>query len=254
MLKVENLSCGYGRETVVHSVSFELPESSRLAILGPNGCGKTTLLRGITGFLPITGAASLDGTELAKMSPRERGRTVAVLSQMTSAYFAYTVFETVLMGRYAHLRPGLFSSPTGEDRAVAEDCLKRLGLWESRDKPITQLSGGQLQRVLLARAFAQTPRVILLDEPTNHLDLKIQVELIGELKAWTARPGHAAAGVFHDLDLALDFADHVLLMEGGGAVWFGKTEALDFALLSRVFDMDVPGYMRKSRERWMKGE
>lgn len=250
MLEVKNLSCGYGREKVVKDVSFTLPERGRLAVLGPNGCGKTTLLRGMTGFLPAAGAVTLDGADLLKMSPRERGRAVAELPQASAAWFAYTVMETVLMGRYAHLKPGLFSAPTRADREIAEDAIRRLGLWEERDRPLTRLSGGQLQRVLLARAFTQTPRVILLDEPTNHLDLKYQVELVRELKGWSAQPGHAALGVFHDLDLALNFADLVLLMEGGRAVYFGPADALPPQELSRVFGLDVPAYMRQSRARW----
>ncbi len=252
MLEVKNLSCGYGGENVVKGVTFTLPENGRLAVLGPNGCGKTTLLRGMTGFLPAAGSVALDGAELLKMTPRERGRAVAELPQAGSAWFAYTVLETVLMGRYAHLKPGLFSAPSREDRAIAEKAIRRLGLWEERDRPLTRLSGGQLQRVLLARAFAQTPRIILLDEPTNHLDLKYQVELVRELKTWSAQPGHAALGVFHDLDLALDFATLVLLMDGGRAVYFGSAEDLPPDALSRVFGLDVPAYMRQSRARWEK--
>ena len=252
MLEVNDLSCGYGQQDVVKGVSFTLPENGRLAILGPNGCGKTTLLRGMTGFLPAAGSVALDGADLLKMPPRERGRAVAELPQVSTAWFAYTVLETVLMGRYAHLKPGLFSAPTRRDWEIAEDAIRRLGLWEERDRPLTQLSGGQLQRVLLARAFTQTPRVILLDEPTNHLDLKYQVELVEALKAWSSQPGHAALGVFHDLDLALDFASLVLLMDAGQTVYFGDANDLPPAALSRVFGLDVPAYMRQSRARWEK--
>ena len=154
------------------------------------------------------------------------------------------------MGRYPHLGRGIFAAPSAGDRQVAEDCLKKLELWPERDRPITELSGGQLQRVLLARTFAQTPEIILLDEPSSHLDLKYQAELVEALKSWTAGSGRAAAGVFHDLDLALSFADTVLLMDRGQAVYLGDVKGLDPALLGRVFEMDVPAYMRASRERW----
>lgn len=250
MLTVQSLSCGYGGEDVVHDISFELLEGHRLVILGPNGCGKTTLLRALTGFLPFTGAAVLDGRDLKAMSARERGQSLAMLTQMGAVSFSFTVWETVLLGRYPHLGRGIFAAPNAGDRAIAEDCLKRLDLWDTRERPITELSGGQLQRVLLARTFAQTPKVILLDEPTNHLDLRYQVELVAELKKWTAEPGRAAVGVFHDMDLALDFADTVLLMDKGRVVYLGSADKLDPALLSRVFGLDVPGYMRASRERW----
>ncbi len=252
MLKVENLSCGYGDRQVLRDISFTLAENQRLVILGPNGCGKTTLLRALVGVIPFEGTVELDGRELRTMTARERGRRLAMLSQHSSAGFSYTVLETVLMARYPHLPRGLFSSPGPEDRALAEAELKRLDLWGERDRPITELSGGQLQRVMLARTFTQSPEIILLDEPTNHLDLKYQAELVRELKSWTERPGRAAVGVFHDLDLALDFADTVLLMENGEAAYIGPVDGLRGADLSRVFGMDVVGHMRLSREKWEK--
>ena len=175
MLEVKKLSCGYGGEQVVNDISFTLSPGQRLVVLGSNGCGKTTLLRGLMGILPSTGTMEFDGRDLKAMTVREKGRTMAMLTQMNSVSFSYTVMETVLLGRYAHLEGGLFSTPGAEDRRMAEEQLKRLGLWQERDKRITELSGGQLQRVLLARTFVQEPRIILLDEPANHLDLKYQV-------------------------------------------------------------------------------
>ncbi len=250
MFRIDSFSCGYGKAPVVKDISFTLSPGQRLALLGPNGCGKTTLLRGIMGILSSSGNIELEGQNLRTMTIRERGRNLAMLTQMHSVSFSYTVMETVLLGRYPHLESRLFSSPDAEDRRIAEEQLKKLGLWQERDKPITELSGGQLQRVLLARTFAQTPRLILLDEPANHLDLKYQVELVEDLKKWTGEPGRAAIGVFHDLDLAFSFADTVLLMDQGKTVFLGKTADLEPEALSRVFGIDVPGYMRKSRLRW----
>lgn len=250
MLEVRDLICGYGREPVVKNVSFSLSGGQRLAIIGPNGCGKTTLLRAITGALPSEGTMELHGRDLRSMTARERGRRIAMLHQTSLAGFSYTVWETVLMGRFPHLGRGLFSAPGEEDRRIAEECLRKLDLWQERDRPITELSGGQLQRVMLARTFAQTPEIIILDEPTNHLDLKYQVELVDELRLWTGDKKRAAAGVFHDLDLAFDFADTVLLMSGGETVSFGPADKVSGGDLSRVFGIDVPGHMRESRERW----
>ena len=250
MLKVEHLTCGYGGAPVVKDLSFEVPAGGRLCILGPNGCGKTTLLRALAGLLPHEGKVTAEGRDLAAMDRRQLARTVALLSQISSVYFSYTVYETVLMGRYAHQTGGAFSGPEPEDRAIALECMERTGVADLRDRQVTELSGGQLQRVFLARTFAQQPRVILLDEPTNHLDLKYQVELVQELKAWAAGEGRCVVGVLHDVNLALDLADLFLLMEEGRARYFGPAAEFDPAALNRVYQMDVGGYMRRSLQRW----
>ncbi len=250
MLKVEHLTCGYGGAPVVKDLSFEVPAGGRLCILGPNGCGKTTLLRALAGLLPHEGKVTVEGRDLAAMDRRQLARTVALLSQISSVYFSYTVYETVLMGRYAHQTGGAFSGPGPEDRAIALECMERTGVADLRDRQVTELSGGQLQRVFLARTFAQQPRIILLDEPTNHLDLKYQVELVQELKAWAAGEGRCVVGVLHDVNLALDLADLFLLMEEGRARYFGPAAEFDPAALNRVYQMDVGGYMRRSLQRW----
>ena len=250
MLKVEHLTCGYGGAPVVKDLSFEVPAGGRLCILGPNGCGKTTLLRALAGLLPHEGKVTAEGRDLAAMDRRQLARTVALLSQISSVYFSYTVYETVLMGRYAHQTSGAFSGPEPEDRAIALECMERTGVADLRDRQVTELSGGQLQRVFLARTFAQQPRIILLDEPTNHLDLKYQVELVQELKAWAAGEGRCVVGVLHDVNLALDLADLFLLMEEGQARYFGPAAEFDPAALNRVYQMDVGGYMRRSLQRW----
>ena len=250
MLKVEPLTCGSGGAPVVKDHSFEVPAGGRLCILGPNGCGKTTLLRALAGLLPHEGKVTAEGRDLAAMDRRQLARTVALLSQISSVYFSYTVYETVLMGRYAHQTGGAFSGPGPEDRAIALECMERTGVADLRDRQVTELSGGQLQRVFLARTFAQQPRVILLDEPTNHLDLKYQVELVQELKAWAAGEGRCVVGVLHDVNLALDLADLFLLMEEGRARYFGPAAEFDPAALNRVYQMDVGGYMRRSLQRW----
>lgn len=250
MLKAEHLACGYGGEPVVKGLSFEVPAGGRLCVLGPNGCGKTTLLRALAGLLPHEGKVTAEGRDLAAMDRRQLARTVALLSQTSSVYFSYTVYETVLMGRYAHQAGGAFSGPGPEDKRIALECMERTGVAHLRDRQVTELSGGQLQRVFLARTFAQQPRIILLDEPTNHLDLKYQVELVQELKAWAAGEGRCVVGVLHDVNLALDLADLFLLMEEGRARYFGPAAEFDPAALNRVYQMDVGGYMRRSLQRW----
>lgn len=250
MLKVEHISCGYGRDPVVKDVSFHVPEGRRLCILGPNGCGKTTLLKAILGILPASGSVTIDDEPLWEMPARQRARRIALMSQMSSAYFSYTVYETVMLGRYAHQKQNMFSGENAMDVRMVEESLARTGMLENKDRLITELSGGQLQRVFLARIFAQDPQVILLDEPTNHLDLKYQVDLMKNLKDWASEEKRCVVGVLHDINLALSFADMVLLMDQGTVKSFEKTEDFDLSLLSHAFQMDVRGYMEESLRRW----
>lgn len=250
MLQVEHLSCGYAESPVVKDVSFQVEEGQCLCILGPNGCGKTTLLRGLVGILPSDGNVMVDGENVGSMSTHEKANRIALMSQLSSTYFSYTVYETVMLGRYVHQKRGVFSGESEEDRQVVQECLERTGMLEQKDRLITELSGGQLQRVFLARTFAQDPQIILLDEPTNHLDLKYQIELMESLKQWVRKGKRCVVGVFHDINLALSFADTVLLMEQGAVKTCERVEDFDLSLISQTYHMDVKGYMKKSLKRW----
>lgn len=254
MLEVAHVSCGYGGAPVVKDVSFQVEEGKRLCILGPNGCGKTTLLRGLAGILPIEGSVKVQGKNLNRMPVRQRAQKIALMSQLSSTYFSYTVYETVMLGRYIHQKKGVFSRETKEDRGIVEESLNKVGMLELKDRQITELSGGQLQRVFLARVFAQEPQVILLDEPTNHLDLKYQLELMENLKTWASRSGHCIVGVLHDINLALSFADTVLLMEEGTVKACDSVEKFDLSLLSQTYQIDVHKFMQDSLKRWAQSE
>ena len=155
------------------------------------------------------------------------------------------------MGRYAHRSKSLFPGETEADRDAVEEALRRTGVWELRDRPVTRLSGGQLQRVFLARTFAQEPQIILLDEPANHLDLRCQAELLESLREWTTDRNRCVVGVFHDISLALAFADTALLLEEGKALACGPVEELDEKLLDRLYGMEVRQYMKRMHERWI---
>lgn len=251
MIKIDHLSCGYGGPAVVKDVSFRVREGERLCILGPNGCGKTTLLRAMAGLLPCSGKIELDGSDLCDLSVRQRAKKLALMSQLTPAAFGYTVHETVMLGRYARRMGGPLAGESAEDHRVVRESMVLTGTWELRDRLITQLSGGQLQRVYLARTFAQEPQVILLDEPTNHLDLRYQVELIDSLRTWVQTAGRCVVGVLHDINLALAFADTVLLMEEGTLLSQQTVEGLDLSLLDRLYGMDVRSHMKAVAERWI---
>jgi iron complex transport system ATP-binding protein len=251
MLKVENVSAGYGRELVVRDISFTLGESGNLCVIGPNGCGKTTLLKAIAGVLPHRGVIEIDGRPLRKMKNREITGKIAMMSQSPGVYFPYSVFETVMMGRYLHIRGSFFGLPSEYDRDFVTNCLRAVDLDGAADKAISTLSGGQLQRVFFARTLAQEPRVILLDEPTNHLDMKYQIELVEYLKAWSSVDGHCVIGVLHDINLAMRLSENILIMKDGRAAASGRIgEQITASMLRDVYGVDVAAFMRQSLRKW----
>lgn len=250
MLEVTHLSCGYTNVPVVKDVSFHVAEGQRLCILGPNGCGKTTLLRGMTGLLPVTGTVKVQGVDLRELSARQKSQRIALMSQISTTYFAYTVYETVMLGRFAHQKRSAFLGDTEQDHKIVRENLERVGMLEYKNRPITELSGGQLQRVFLAMVFAQEPQVILLDEPTNHLDLKYQLELVEMLKEWIGEGKRCTVGVMHDINLALSFADSILLMENGAVAAYESVKDFDLSILDSIYRMDVRQFMQNSLQRW----
>lgn len=250
MLTLQDVYAGYGKGDVLHGVQFSLQPGDRLCILGPNGCGKTTLLRVVAGLLPSRGTVALDGQPIAKMRRKALAGHIALLGQIGEQYYPYTVYDTVMLGRY-RFQTGALSRPSRADHAVVEHCLEQVGVASLRDRTLDSLSGGQRQRVLLARTFAQEPRIILLDEPTNHLDLQAQFALLESLRAWSEQPGHAVVGVLHDLTLALSLANSALLLKDGHAVACGPIHRiLTPEALRSTFDMDVAGQMRQAYAQW----
>jgi len=251
MISLKNVSTGYGNIDVIHNISLDVVLGNNLCIIGPNGCGKTTMLKAISGFLPVKGDILIDGKSIKKMKRHEIAKKIAVMSQITNVYFSYSVYETVLLGRYLYMKGNIFKNISDEDRKIAEEVIRAVGLWDDRNKQIDTLSGGQLQRVFLARTLAQDPDIILLDEPTNHLDIKYQKELMDYLYKWSKEGNHSVIGVFHDINLAMTLADDLLVLDEGEAVGYGKPEdVISNNLLNKVYKMDIVDYMVKSLKRW----
>lgn len=248
MLKISNLQACYGTYQVLYDLCFSVDEGQNLIIIGPNGCGKTTLMRCIAGLLPFTGEITLDGVSLHKLPRKQLARKIALLSQMSQVYFQYNVYETVLMGRYAH-KTGPLGRTSAQDHQVVEDVLRQVDMLTLRDRDIGTLSGGQLQRVLLAKTLAQQPEIILLDEPTNHLDIRYQAELMVHLKVWSAQGNHSIIGVLHDISMAINFTDNILLLSEGHIVT-APGQSLEADTLQAVYGMDVAAHMRASLEKW----
>ncbi|MDR1142893.1 MAG: ABC transporter ATP-binding protein [Spirochaetaceae bacterium] len=250
MLEIRDLFCGYGGEDVLKGVSLTVKAGDFFCIAGPNGCGKSTLLKAAARLLPFRGSITISGRETASFSRKELACRIALLSQRAELYFPYTVYDTAAMGRYARTA-SRFGGLRKADRDVLHGVLEALELEGIRDELISELSGGQLQRVFLARTLVQEPEIILLDEPTNHLDLKHQLALMDYLAEWVQAGGRAVIAVLHDLNMALRYGTAKALMSNGTIYAAGRTKAVFAAdALQQVYGMDIKGFMVQSLKNW----
>ncbi len=239
MLEVKNISIGYGESEIVKDVSFTLQNGKILAVLGANGAGKTTLLKSLNVGLPTaTGEILLDGKILKDFSRREIAQKIAVIAQENETKFPVTVLEFVLAGRFAH--GNAFGWETISDLQIAEDALQICDLASFESRLMNQLSGGERQRVVLARALATQAQILLLDEPTTNLDLAHQALMFRLVRERCKSCESSAIVITHDLNLASEFADEILLLKKGEDVAKGKPEeVLTARNLREVFDVEV---------------
>lgn len=235
MIEVSHLSCGYGDKTILDDVSFSVPEGMFVAVMGSNGCGKTTLLRCLTGLLtPTVGTVSIDGRKVGDYSVRRLAQKVAFVQQRVSADFDFSAFETVLMGRNPYQRR--LQNESREDWDIVERCMKNTNTWHLRLSLPSQMSGGELQRVMIARALAQQTPVLLLDEPTSSLDIAHQIEIMELLKTINSQHRKTIMIVVHDLDLAMRFCPYTMLLHNHQLFFQGSTgEALTPDNIATVF-------------------
>ena len=250
MLEVKNLYCGYNGEYIIKDVSFTVDRGENICIVGPNGCGKSTLLKAISNLIPFKGSVLLDGNDTKSLKRKDLAIKIALMTQSSNILFPYSIYDTVALGRYAHLN-GVFSRLNKKDEEIINNSLAKVGLLDIKDKLINELSGGQLQRVFLARAFAQDPDVILLDEPTNHLDLRYQIEMLDYLKVWAKENNKIVVAVLHDLNLVQNFGDKVLMLKDGVIKNNGNTrEVLNGSDLEEVYGIDIKAFMLKTLDKW----
>jgi manganese/zinc/iron transport system ATP- binding protein len=207
LLVFDNVTASYGRRPAVHHVSAALPCGSLCAILGPNGAGKSTLLKAMMGWLPFEGRILIDGLPAV-----QHRRRIAYVPQRDGldTDFPLTVAEVVAQGRFQAI--GALGGFTAADRAAVDAAIQELGIGDLRDRPISRLSGGQLQRVLLARALATGADIFLLDEPLNGLDVPSRRELLDQLRRWTTDHERIVLAVLHDLDCLAPWFSHALVL------------------------------------------
>jgi len=235
---IEDLVCRYGVIPALGGVSLSVEEGEFLGIVGPNGSGKTTLLRAIIGLVtPERGGVALDGADVSHLGARAIAARVALVPQRPHHGFGFSVFDIVLMGRTPHL--ARLAREGEEDLAVARQAMERTRTWHLRHRPMDELSGGEQQRVLLARALAQTPQVLLLDEPTAHLDIRHQVEMMA-LVADLNAGGLTVVAALHDLNLASMFCGRLVLLHEGRLAGIGAAqEVLTAERLRAVYGAEV---------------
>ena len=242
-LTIDNLSFGYGARGEssfsLHEVTSSIARGSLTGLLGPNGCGKTTLLKLMSGVLrPDSGDIALDGRSIARIPGRELARHVAVVPQETHPAFDYSVMEMVLMGRHPHL--GSFQLEGPADLAIARDSLAATGTDHLADRAYMTLSGGEKQRVVIASALAQAPDVLLLDEPTASLDLGYQLEVASLLARLNRDRGVTMVLATHDLNLAASLCDTIVLMRSGRVIAQGLTrDVLTAAAIQQLYDVEA---------------
>jgi iron complex transport system ATP-binding protein len=247
LLSVRDLRCGYRDHEVVHGVSFDVARGEFVCIIGANGCGKTTTLKALLGLIkPSAGSVSVCGEEVTHMNDRDRARHFAYIPQAHTPPFPFTVADVVLLGRTPYINH--LAQTTSHDRRVAYRALELLSIADLADSIYTQLSGGQRQLVLIARALTQQPDLMVMDEPTASLDFGNQQVVLVRMRM-LARLGMSVVMVTHDPDHALFCADRVIVMEDGQVIGEGTsaqtitTECLDRIYHSnvRVIDADVGG-------------
>jgi iron complex transport system ATP-binding protein len=241
MLEAHDITVNYGSRPAVSGVSLSLKPREVTAIIGPNGAGKSTMLRTLNGGLaPTSGEITLDNRPLNSYSRRAIAKRIAVVAQEADLRFPVTVFEFVLGGRYAWASPAGWGWETSHDVEVARAVLGETQLEELSSRLMNELSGGERQRAVLARALATGAGLLLLDEPTANLDLAHQATILALVRRRCDQNGTSALVVTHDINLAAEFADHVLLMKDGKSVAFGRPEeVLTPDLLKEVFDVRV---------------
>ena len=249
-IEVKDLMYSYNKYLVLDGVDLGLKEGEILGILGPNGCGKTTLLKNLNKNLsPTGGCVMLDGTDLESIAKRDIAKTVAVVPQTNEIRFSFTVREIVSMGRMPF--QGMMSGETREDAAIIDDAIEKVGLTSLIDRHINTMSGGERQRVMIARALAQTPKILLMDEPTLHLDINTQLEALDLVYDLSKKNGLTVAIVSHDLPMVARYCDRIAMIHDHKVMCCGTPEeVLTPENMRIVFNVNAElGYDSKNGKR-----
>ena len=238
-LEMRDVVYRYDRKLVLDGVGFTLSDGEILGILGPNGCGKTTMLKNLNKNLsPCGGCVMLDGSDLRDIIKKDVAKSIAVVPQTNEINFAFTVREIVAMGRIPF--QGTLSGESREDAKIIDNAIEQTGLTHLADRHINTMSGGERQRVIIARAIAQTPKIILMDEPTLHLDISMQFDALNLIRRLSKKNGLTVAIVSHDLPMVARYCDRILMLHDHRIHAIGTPEeVLTPENMRTVFNVDA---------------
>jgi iron complex transport system ATP-binding protein len=234
-VQVKNLKFSIDKKEILKDISFNVPKGSFIGVIGPNGCGKSTLLKNIYRLhKPSSGNILLDNKELSNMKDKECAKQIAVLAQESNSQFDFTVEQIVKMGRYPY--KSMFEDYSKNDLKMVEDMLKKVGLNNYSDRSFSNLSGGEKQRTLIARALVQDTDFLILDEPTNHLDIGYQIQLMDLIKSLNI----TTLSAIHDMNMASMYCDYLVVMKDGEVINFGKVnDVITSSMLKDVFGVNA---------------
>ena len=241
-LEMQNVTLAYGQRSVVRELSFQVYPGELLGLVGPNGCGKTSIIKALSRVLtPESGRILLDGKELNGIARNELAKIIGVVPQNPSLPDTFTVFEVVILGRNPHL--GLFNGETARDMAVVWQAMERTGITHLAKRRIGELSGGEKQRVTIARVLAQEPRVILLDEPTANLDISQQMDILDLITGMCREKNTAGLIAIHDLNIAAQYCTRIIMLKNGQIHGEGiPSEVITAENVREVFGADTTVY------------
>ena len=242
-IKVDDLNITLEKNNILKDINIEVDNKEVVGIIGPNGSGKSTLLKCIYRVLkPNDGAILLDNIDMKDMSVKESSKRLAVLSQHNNYSFDFTVKDIVLMGRSPHKK--FMERDNKDDYDIVNEALKKVDMFEFKDRSFQSLSGGEQQRVILARALAQQPQCLILDEPTNHLDIKYQLQLMRIVKGL----GIEVIAAIHDLNIAAMYCDKIYVLKDGEVIKYGKPkDILTQELIKYVYEVDSEVIVKEER-------
>lgn len=242
ILHTEHLNVGYEKKTVIEGVSVNALKGQTICLIGPNGAGKSTILRTLTGMLsPVEGCVYIGEEDVQKIKPSEKARKMAVVLTEKLNMNMTSVFRVVSMGRIPYT--GFMGILSQEDKEIVSECLKKVGAYELKDRDYSSLSDGEKQKVLIARALAQTPELIVLDEPTSHLDVKHKIEVVRILNKLANETGLTVILALHDIDIAVKFCQIVLMVKNGKIVAQGRPEDIvERNTINHLYDIQGAAY------------